>query len=114
MKNAEKICELINKAFSYPFQPKGFVSAHNVSDVYSKPTINLRIGAREVTFALDSEFMGQSTTLESKWYKWWVSQNDLYGGKSVKRDFMEWFMRRANRAKHIDLYENEKKDYSSS
>ena len=62
------ICKIINEAFSEPFLPDGFVDAQDASDIYDKPAISLHIGARDVTFALDGEWIGQSTNLTSEWY----------------------------------------------
>lgn len=71
-----RICNIINEAFSVPVMPDGFVKATDASEVYDKPTIALRIGARNVTFALDGEWMGQGTDLASEWFV--VDGDDSY------------------------------------
>lgn len=59
-----KVCDIINKAFDYPFMPEGFVHA--------KPSpypngIRLQIGSRDLSFTLDGEWMGQGTKLPEEW-----------------------------------------------
>lgn len=61
---SQKIAKIINEAFAPPFSPKGLVKARAIDEL---PIINLRIGARDVTFTLDGEWFGQGTRLESNW-----------------------------------------------
>lgn len=65
MNNTDKFCEIINKAFAYPFMPEEFV--HAEPSPYPNG-IRLQIGSRDVSFTLDGEWMGQDTkpTLRGK------------------------------------------------
>lgn len=47
--SAEKVCEIINKAFGKPFMPAGFVEA-------------------KVAFTLDGELFGEGTHCVSEWF----------------------------------------------
>ena len=69
IKPAERICELMNSAFACPFMPEGFVSANARIGKDDKPYISLHIGARDLSFNMDGDFLGQGTDLTSKWFK---------------------------------------------
>lgn len=64
MSDREKFCDIINKAFEYPFMPKGFV---HVSPSPYPNGIRFQIGSRDVSFTLDGEWMGQGTKLPEEW-----------------------------------------------
>lgn len=80
MNTADKLCDIINKAFGHPFMPKGFVHA--------KPSpypngIRLQIGSRDLSFTIDGERMGQGTKLPEEWII--TKKNDKENGH-VKKD----------------------------
>ena len=60
----EQFCKIINDAFGEDFMPKGFVEATKRGAF-----VNLRIGARDVSFAMDGKWLGQGTHLKSKWFQ---------------------------------------------
>ncbi len=72
--DVDEFCEIINKAFAYPFMPKEFVQ---VSPSPYPNGIRLQIGSRDLSFTLDGEFMGQGTNLPEEWT---ITQN-----KSAKK-----------------------------
>lgn len=45
--SAEKVCKIINEGFGKPFMPADFVEAKIAFDLWNKPYINLRIGAKD-------------------------------------------------------------------
>lgn len=69
IKPAQAICKIINEAFSEPFMPEGFVEAKAGVDGYGKPKINLRIGARDMSFTLNGKLIGTGTHLASEWFE---------------------------------------------
>lgn len=64
MNSRDKFCDIINKAFEYPFMPEGFV---HVKPSPYPDGISLHIGSRDVSLTFDGEFMGQGSKLPDEW-----------------------------------------------